>query len=65
MMSLKLLKAGHVIASQRIKQYFLSAAKEVKLINDSQKEDLKRLEKFKADMEELLTPKKPKKEAEK
>jgi hypothetical protein len=34
-MSLKLLKAGHVIASQRIKQYFLTAAKEVKLINDS------------------------------
>jgi membrane-associated HD superfamily phosphohydrolase len=53
-MSLKLLKAGHVIGSQRIKQYFLSAAKEVKLINDSQKEDIKRLEEFKAAMEKLL-----------
>ena len=50
-MSLKLLKAGHVIASQKIKQYFLSAAKEVKLINDSQKEDIKKLEQFKASME--------------
>lgn len=65
MMSLKLLKAGHVIASQRIKQYFLSAAKEVKLINDSQKDDLEKLEQFKASMEKLLTPKKPNKEAEK
>lgn len=53
-MSLKLLKAGHVIASQRIKQYFLTAAKEVKLINDSQKEDIKRLEQFKASMDQLL-----------
>lgn len=44
MMSLKLLKAGHIIASQRIKQFFLSAAKEVKLISDQQMEDVKRLE---------------------
>jgi hypothetical protein len=60
-MSLKLLKAGHVISSQRIKQYFLTAAKEIKLINDSQKEDVERLEKFKASMDELLKSTKAKK----
>ncbi len=60
-MSLKLLKAGHVIASQRIKQYFLTAAKEVRLINDSNKEDLKKLEEFKASMDKLLESTKIKK----
>jgi len=64
-MSLKLLKAGHVIASQRIKQYFLTAAKEVRLINDSHKEDIKKLEKFKGDMDELLKSTKVKKKEEK
>jgi|LauGreDrversion4_2_1035121.scaffolds.fasta_scaffold550017_1 hypothetical protein len=64
-MSLKLLKAGHVIASQRIKQYFMTAAKEVKLINDSNKEDLKKLEEFKASMDKLLESTKIKKKEEK
>ena len=64
-MALKLLKAGHVIASQKIKQYVLTAAKEVKLINDAQKEDLKRLEQFKDAMEQMLASKKHKDNAEK
>jgi histone H3/H4 len=33
-MCLKLLKAGHVIASQKIKQYFMTAAKEIRLLNE-------------------------------
>lgn len=64
-MSLKLLKAGHIIASQRIKQFFLSAAKEVKLISDQQMEDVKRLEQFKASMESMLIRKRADSNADK
>lgn len=33
-MCLKLIKTGQVVASQRIKQYFLNAAKDVKLLSE-------------------------------
>jgi non-homologous end joining protein Ku len=43
-MCLRLLKAGQVVASQRVKQHFMQAAKEIQLLSDQQRLDPKRLE---------------------
>jgi|LauGreDrversion4_2_1035121.scaffolds.fasta_scaffold18672_8 hypothetical protein len=43
-MCLKLLKTGQVVAGQRVKQYFMQAAKEVKLLSEQQELDPKRLQ---------------------
>ncbi len=61
-MCLKLIKTGQVVASQRVKQYFLNAAREVQLLSEQDRLDPKRLEKLKEKMEEMLTIEGEKKE---
>ena len=60
-MCLKLLKAGHVVASQKFKQYFLTAAREIHLLSEQQRLDPKKLELLKSQMDQIIASKKDKK----
>ncbi len=59
-MCLKRLKAGHVVASQKVKQYFMLAAREIHLLNEQQRLDPKKLELLKSQMDSMLASKKEK-----